>query len=96
MPPVSTLSEISSTLKRWLLPVRAPLLSAAYELHDFQAGAARNRRPSPIVWLDDAAIEFHGHAGGVQRQRLQQLQNRLSARDCPDFSVDRHFDLIFG
>jgi hypothetical protein len=75
---------------------RLPSLAAADELHDLQTSAAGDRRGSPIVRLDDAAVQFHRHAGGIQSQRFQQLPDRLAVRNRPNLPVDRDFDLLVG
>jgi Anti-anti-sigma regulatory factor (antagonist of anti-sigma factor) len=63
-------------------------LTAADELHDFHLGAGGQHRLRPEWLLDDPAVEFDGHARGIEPQRLQESQHGLPFPDGTTFAVD--------
>ena len=63
------------------------LLPAADELYDFQLGAGIEDCRRPTRLLDDAAVQFDRHPGGVEPQLLQESENGLPLRCGAYFAV---------
>jgi hypothetical protein len=59
---------------------RARPLPAADELYDLKLGAGAENRFSPEGLLDNATVQFHGDARGVQPQLAQQAKEGLTFR----------------
>ena len=69
-------------------------LAAAGELYNLWLRAGVENRFGPEGLLDNAAVQFHGGARGVQLQLAQQAKEGLAFRDglgpAIDYDVDGH------
>jgi hypothetical protein len=69
------------------------VLPSTDELHNFQPGSRRQSSFGPFRLFKDAAVQFHGHAGGVEAQLVQESEHRLAFLSGAGFAVYYDFDI---
>jgi len=65
---------------------------AADELHNLKLRAGAENRLGPEGRLDNAAVQFHGDARGVQLQLAEQAKQGLAFRGGLGLAIHYYFD----